>query len=184
MSYEPAESQSGIFGGNSNWRGPVWFPINYLLIESLQQFHHYYGDDFRVECPTGSGQFMHLKEVANELSNRLIKLFLRDENGEYPFARGSGNVVAATDGRGPEQSQSTAVSDRGSTTRIFSTNTSMATPVQVSARPIKPVGPRWSQSSFNNRANSEPLNNRRSRAVPTLLSGELLCLPDRRHANW
>ncbi len=72
VNYEPAESQTGLFGGNSNWRGPVWFPINYLLIESLQQFHHYYGDDFKVECPTGSGQFMTLKEVANELSNRLI----------------------------------------------------------------------------------------------------------------
>jgi len=89
VSYEPAESQTGIFGGNSNWRGPVWFPINYLLIESLQQFHHYYGDDFKVECPTGSGQFMHLKEVANELSNRLIKIWVRDENGERPFARAS-----------------------------------------------------------------------------------------------
>ena len=61
VNYEPAESQTNLFGGNSNWRGPVWFPINYLLIESLQQFHHYYGDDFKVECPTGSGQFMHLK---------------------------------------------------------------------------------------------------------------------------
>ena len=89
VNYEPAESQTGIFGGNSNWRGPVWFPINYLLIESLQQFHHYYGDDFKVECPTGSGQFMHLKEVANELSNRLIKIWLRDDNGECPFARAS-----------------------------------------------------------------------------------------------
>jgi len=89
VSYEPAESQTGIFGGNSNWRGPVWFPTNYLLIESLQQFHHYYGDDFKVECPTGSGRFMHLKEVANELSNRLIKIWLRDEKGECPFARAS-----------------------------------------------------------------------------------------------
>jgi hypothetical protein len=89
VNYEPAESQTGIFGGNSNWRGPVWFPINYLLIESLQQFHHYYGDDFKVECPTGSGQFMTLKEVANELSNRLIKLWLRDDKGERPFERAS-----------------------------------------------------------------------------------------------
>ena len=93
VSYEAAESQTGIFGGNSNWRGPVWFPINYLLIESLQQFHHYYGDDFKVECPTGSGQFMHLKEVANELSNRLIKIWLRDEKGECAFARASGKSV-------------------------------------------------------------------------------------------
>jgi hypothetical protein len=85
VSYEPGESQSGIFGGNSNWRGPVWFPINYLLIESLQQFHHYYGDDFKVECPTRSGKFLTLREIADELSNRLIKLWLRDHNGERPF---------------------------------------------------------------------------------------------------
>jgi Mannosylglycerate hydrolase MGH1-like glycoside hydrolase domain len=93
VNYEPAESQTGIFGGNSNWRGPVWFPINYLLIESLQQFHHYYGDDFKVECPTRSGNFLTLKEIANELSNRLIKLWLHDENGDRPFARASGNVI-------------------------------------------------------------------------------------------
>jgi hypothetical protein len=89
VNYEPAESQTGLFGGNSNWRGPVWFPINYLLIESLQQFHHYYGDDFKVECPTGSGRLMHLSEVANELSNRLIKIWVRDDKGECAFARAS-----------------------------------------------------------------------------------------------
>lgn len=89
VNYEPAESQTGIFGGNSNWRGPVWSPINYLLIESLQKFHHYYGDDFKVECPTGSGNYATLKEVANELSNRLIRLWLRDQNGERPFLRAS-----------------------------------------------------------------------------------------------
>ena len=88
VSYEPAESQSGIFGGNSNWRGPVWFPINYLLIESLQQFHHYYGDDFKVECPTRSGNFLTLKEIANDLSNRLIRLWTRDADGLRPFERG------------------------------------------------------------------------------------------------
>src|SRR5712691_4464598 len=91
VNYEPAESQTDLFGGNSNWRGPVWFPINYLLIESLQQFHHYYGDDFKVECPTGSGRLMHLSEVANELSNRLIKIWVRDDKGECAFARASGN---------------------------------------------------------------------------------------------
>jgi hypothetical protein len=91
--YDPAESQTAIFGGNSNWRGPVWFPINYLLIESLQKFHHYYGDDFLVECPTGSGQFLTLDQIANELSNRLIKLFLRNEKGERPFARASGDSL-------------------------------------------------------------------------------------------
>ncbi|HJT45672.1 MAG TPA: hypothetical protein VJ721_05295, partial [Chthoniobacterales bacterium] len=93
VNYEPAESETGMFGGNSNWRGPVWFPINYLLIESLQQFHHYYGDDFKVECPTGSGQFMHLRQIADELSNRLIKLWIRDKNGECPFARTSPSGV-------------------------------------------------------------------------------------------
>ncbi|HEY2103890.1 MAG TPA: hypothetical protein VGH08_11635 [Chthoniobacterales bacterium] len=96
--YEPAESQTGLFGGNSNWRGPIWFPINYLLIESLQKFHHYYGDDFKVECPTGSGNYLTLKEVANDLSNRLIKLFLRDENGDRPCLRSSsGAFDSATD---------------------------------------------------------------------------------------
>jgi hypothetical protein len=97
VGYEPAESQSGIFGGNSNWRGPIWFPINYLLIESLQQFHHYYGDDFKVECPTHSGNFLTLKEVANELSNRLIKLWRRTDNGERPFERAMGNALSAQD---------------------------------------------------------------------------------------
>ena len=93
VDYEPAESRTGLFGGNSNWRGPVWFPLNYLLIESLQKFHHYYGDDFKVECPTGSGQFVTLDQVANELSNRLIKLFLRDAQGERPFTRASGDSL-------------------------------------------------------------------------------------------
>ena len=98
VNYEPSESQTGIFGGNSNWRGPVWFPINYLLIESLQQFHHYYGDDFKVECPTGSGTYLTLNEIANELSNRVIKLWLRSENGDRPFLRAStGAFNPATD---------------------------------------------------------------------------------------
>jgi hypothetical protein len=83
--YEPGESRSGIFGGNSNWRGPIWFPINYLLIESIQKFHHYYGDDFTVECPTGSGRYCTLDEVADELSQRLIRLFTRDAAGHRPF---------------------------------------------------------------------------------------------------
>jgi hypothetical protein len=79
--YQPAESDSGLFGGNSNWRGPIWFPVNYLLIESLQRFHHYYSEDFQVECPTGSGRFMSLNEVAEELSRRLGRIFLRDAEG-------------------------------------------------------------------------------------------------------
>jgi len=77
VDYEPGESTSGLFGGNSNWRGPVWFPVNYLLIESLQKFHHYYGDDLKVECPTGSGIMMDLWEVSQELSRRLTRLFLK-----------------------------------------------------------------------------------------------------------
>jgi hypothetical protein len=81
VQYKPAESDSGLFGGNSNWRGPIWFPVNYLLIESLQKFHHYYGDDFKVECPTGSGNFITIEEVAEELARRLSRIFLRDENG-------------------------------------------------------------------------------------------------------
>jgi hypothetical protein len=81
VDYEPAESTTGLFGGNSNWRGPIWFPLNYLLIESIQKFHHYYGDDFLLECPTGSGQRRTLWEVANELSARLSGIFLRDEQG-------------------------------------------------------------------------------------------------------
>ena len=95
VNYEPGESQTNIFGGNSNWRGPVWFPINFLLIESLQKMHHYYGDDFKVECPTGSGHFLTLDEIANELSNRLIRLWLREGDGSRPFERSSGAALSA-----------------------------------------------------------------------------------------
>ena len=84
VAYEPAESTTGLFGGNSNWRGPIWFPINYLLIEALQKFDFYYGDRFTVECPTGSGHMLTLAQVATELSQRLIRLFLRDEKGKRP----------------------------------------------------------------------------------------------------
>jgi hypothetical protein len=84
VDYEPAESTSGLFGGNSNWRGPIWFPVNYLLIESLQKFHHYYGDDFKVECPTGSGNMMNLWQVSEELSRRLSRIFLRGADGTRP----------------------------------------------------------------------------------------------------
>jgi Glycosyl hydrolase family 63 C-terminal domain len=88
VDYEPAESTTGLFGGNSNWRGPVWFPVNYLIIESLQKFHYYLGDDFRVECPTASGQTMTLWEVASELSRRLSRIFLRDLEGRRPVFGG------------------------------------------------------------------------------------------------
>ncbi|PYS98308.1 MAG: glucosidase [Acidobacteria bacterium] len=89
VDYEPAESMTGLFGGNSNWRGPVWFPCNYLLIESLQKFHHYYGDDFKVECPTGSGKMMNLWQVAEELSRRLSSIFLKDADGNRPVFGGA-----------------------------------------------------------------------------------------------
>ncbi|HZH34786.1 MAG TPA: hypothetical protein VEX64_08100 [Pyrinomonadaceae bacterium] len=81
VGYEPAESRSGMFGGNSNWRGPIWFPVNYLLIESLQKFDYYYGDDFKIEFPTGSENMLSLWEVAQELEKRLTKIFLKDEDG-------------------------------------------------------------------------------------------------------
>jgi hypothetical protein len=82
LAYEPAESRSRSFGGNSNWRGPIWFPVNFLIIESLQKFHHYYGDGFNIECPTGSGRYLTLDQVAEELSNRLAGIFLKNSAGE------------------------------------------------------------------------------------------------------
>jgi Mannosylglycerate hydrolase MGH1-like glycoside hydrolase domain len=82
--YTPAESDTGVFGGNSNWRGPVWMPVNYLLIEALQKFHYYYHDVVAIECPTGSGRYLSLDEVAAELSRRLARLFLKDADGRRP----------------------------------------------------------------------------------------------------
>ncbi len=82
VDYEPAESRTGMFGGNSNWRGPVWFPVNYLLIEALQKFDFYYGDSFQIEFPTGSGRLMNLWQVSQQLEKRLCRLFLRDQSGE------------------------------------------------------------------------------------------------------
>jgi hypothetical protein len=87
VGYAPGESESRQFGGNSNWRGPIWFPMNFLIVESLQKFHHYYGNDFKVECPTGSGRFLTLDEVAAELATRLSRLFLKDANGERAVLR-------------------------------------------------------------------------------------------------
>jgi hypothetical protein len=84
VDYAPGESTSGLFGGNSNWRGPVWMPVNYLIIESLQRFHYYYGDSFTVECPTGSGKYLTLEQVAEEIARRLENLFLKDAYGNRP----------------------------------------------------------------------------------------------------
>jgi hypothetical protein len=85
--YAPGESESRQFGGNSNWRGPIWFPMNFLIVESLQKFHHYYGNDFKVECPTGSGRYLTIDEVATELSHRLARIFLKDARGERAVLR-------------------------------------------------------------------------------------------------
>jgi hypothetical protein len=84
VGYVPGESDTSLFGGNSNWRGPVWFPLNYLLVEALERYHHFYGEDVRVECPTGSGNLKTLGEVAQELTRRLSSIFLRDGSGRRP----------------------------------------------------------------------------------------------------
>ncbi len=84
VEYAPGESNSGLFGGNSNWRGPIWMPVNFLIVESLQRFHYYYGDDFKLECPTGSGICLSLNEIADLISKRLANLFLRNEEGKRP----------------------------------------------------------------------------------------------------
>ncbi len=84
VKYEPAESTTAMFGGNSNWRGPVWFPMNYLLIESLKKFHSYYGDDFKIECPVGSGNYTTISNAADEISRRLTSIFTNDEHGHRP----------------------------------------------------------------------------------------------------
>jgi hypothetical protein len=84
VDYLPAESNSGMFGGNSNWRGPVWFPMNFLLVRGLIQLHTYYGEQFTVECPTGSGQQMTLWQISQEISARLARIFLRDAQGRCP----------------------------------------------------------------------------------------------------
>jgi hypothetical protein len=89
VNYEPAESSTGLFGGNSNWRGPIWFPVNFLLIESLQKFHYYLGDSFKVECPTGSGKMMTLWEIAGEISRRLMQIFMQDGDRRRPVFGGT-----------------------------------------------------------------------------------------------
>jgi hypothetical protein len=95
VDYLPAESDSGMFGGNSNWRGPVWMPVNGLIVRALLQYYTYYGDDFRVECPTGSGRMMTLYQVAEELSRRLSSIFLMDQNKRR--AVNGGTTVFNTD---------------------------------------------------------------------------------------
>jgi len=89
VNYLPAESDTGMFGGNSNWRGPIWMPVNGLLIGALLSFYGYYGNDFKIECPTGSGNLMNLFGVAREIANRLTQIFLRDESGRRPVYGGT-----------------------------------------------------------------------------------------------
>jgi hypothetical protein len=84
VKYTPGEGDTSLFGGNSNWRGPIWFPVNFLLIESLQRFHHYYGDDFKVEHPTGSGNMKTLREIADDLSARMVNIFKKGKDGKRP----------------------------------------------------------------------------------------------------
>jgi hypothetical protein len=92
--YTPGESDTGLFGGNSNWRGPVWFPVNYLLVESLERYHHFYGDSLRVECPAGSGTFLNLREAAHEIAGRLATLFLPDASGQRPCHGGAARFAS------------------------------------------------------------------------------------------
>jgi hypothetical protein len=89
VSYLRAESDTGMFGGNSNWRGPIWMPVNAAIIRALMHYYAYYGDNFKIECPTGSGNLMSLFEVAREIANRLTRIFLRDENGRRPVFGGA-----------------------------------------------------------------------------------------------
>jgi len=89
VSYWPGESKSGMFGGNSNWRGPIWLAVNFLLIESLQRFHQYYGDELQVECPTGSGEYMNLLQIAEEIQHRIIHIFGRDIHGRRALNGGN-----------------------------------------------------------------------------------------------
>jgi hypothetical protein len=90
VAYLPAESDNGMFGGNSNWRGPVWMPVNILILRALLNFYLYYGDNFKIECPTGSGNMMNLFEVSKEIAERLSRIFLRDDSGRRPVYGGTG----------------------------------------------------------------------------------------------
>ena len=127
VDYLPGESNSGMFGGNSNWRGPIWVPVNTLIIRALVNFYLYYGDNFKIECPTGSGRMMNLFEVAKEITERLGRIFLRDSSGRRPVYGGSKKFQRIP---------------TGGTTSSF-TNTSTATTGRGLGRAIKPAGPDW-----------------------------------------
>src|SRR5262249_3154126 len=101
VDYLPGESNSGMFGGNSNWRGPIWMPVNALIIRALLNFYLYYGDNFKIECPTGSGRLMNLFEVATEITDRLARIFVRDRNGRRPVYGGTKKFQEDPHWRGP-----------------------------------------------------------------------------------
>ena len=113
VNYLPAESDTGMFGGNSNWRGPVWFPVNIMLLRALLNFYLYYGDTFKIECPTGSGNMMNLFEVAKEIGDRLTRIFLRDANGRRPVYGGSEKFQSDPHWRDSSSSMSTSTGTTG-----------------------------------------------------------------------
>ena len=127
VNYLPAESDTGMFGGNSNWRGPIWMPVNALLIRALLQYYLYYGDNFKIECPTGSGNSMNLFEVAREIANRLARIFLRDQAGRRPVFGG------------PRSSRTIPI---GGIT-CCSTSISTVTTAPDSVPATRPDGPGW-----------------------------------------
>jgi hypothetical protein len=160
VGYWPAESHNRLFGGNSNWRGPVWMPINYLIIESLQQFHHYYGDDFKVECPTGSGRFVTLNGVADELTRRLTRLFLKGKEGQRPVLKSHPKLATdphfrdyvmfheyfhGDNGRGIGASHQTGWT--GLVAKLLQPRSSLADGLPVTAKTPQPKSASSSQSS-------------------------------------
>jgi hypothetical protein len=124
VGYLPAESDTGMFGGNSNWRGPIWMPVNALLIRGLLTYYLYYGDNFKIECPTGSGNLMNLFQVGREIANRLSRIFLRDASGRRPVYGGTEKFQTDPPGR----------------ITCCSMNTSMETMARASAPAIRPAG--------------------------------------------
>src|ERR1700674_480551 len=164
VGYEPGESQTGLFGGNSNWRGPIWFPLNFLLIESLEKYHHFYRDTVRVECPTGSGRLLNLDEVAHELRLRLARLFRRDAAGRRPchggdrrfaedehwrdlvlfheyFHGDTGRGLGAAHQTGWTALAARVLNDLGRGPAAAGAVPATATPTATSAAPVTPVVP-------------------------------------------
>lgn len=128
VNYLPAESDTGMFGGNSNWRGPIWMPVNAVLIRALLSFYEYHGDNFKIECPTGSGKLMNLFEVAREIANRLTRIFLRDESGRRPVYGGTEKFQRLT---------------RNGRTTSCSSSTSTVTMAPALVPVTKPDGQAW-----------------------------------------